>query len=75
MLSTHYNRNDYNIDNINEFNVLDYYNIKQKLCDEITFDNKYSRKIYLELCDLISYQIDNVSKTYRILNENDVQDV
>ena len=70
MLNTHYNRNDYNIDNINEFNALDY-NIKQKLSDEINFDNKYSRKIYLELCDLISYQIDNVSKTYTILNEND----
>ena len=70
MLNTHYNRNDYNIDNINEFNVLDYN--KQKLCDKINFDNKYSRKIYLELCDLISYQIDNVSKTYTILNENDI---
>ena len=47
MLNTHYNRNDYNIDNINEFNVLDY-NIKQKLGNEIIFDNKYSREIYLE---------------------------
>ena len=71
MLNTHYNRNDYNIDNINEFNALDY-NIKQKLSDEINFNNKYSRKMYLELCDLISYQIDNVSKTYTILNENDI---
>ena len=71
MLNTHYNRNDYNIDNANESNVLDY-NIKQKLSDEINFDNKYSRKIYLELCDLISYQIDNVSKTYTILDENDI---
>ena len=71
MLNTHYNRNDYNIDNINEFNVLDY-NIKQKLSDEIYFDNKYSRKMYLELCYLISYQIDNVSKTFTILNKNDI---
>ena len=71
MLYTYYNRNDYNIDNINEFNVLDYH-IKQKLSDEINFDNKYSRKICLELCDLIAYQIDNVSKTYTILNENDI---
>ena len=71
MLNTHYNRNDYNMDNINEFNALDY-NVKQKLSDEINFDNKYSRKTYLELCDLISYQIDNVSKTYTILNENDI---
>ena len=28
MLNTHYNRNDYNTDNINEFNALDY-NIKK----------------------------------------------
>ena len=46
MLITYYNRNDYNIDNINEFNVLDY-NIKQKLGDKINFDNKYSRTILL----------------------------
>ena len=74
MLNTHYNRNDYNVDNINEFNVL-HYNIKQKLSDEINFDNKYSRKIYLELCDLISDHIDNVSKTHTILNENDINTV
>ena len=52
MLNIHYNRNDYNKDDINYFNVLDY-NIKQKLSEKIKFDNKYSRKIYLELCDLI----------------------
>ena len=71
MLNTHYHKNDYNIDNINEFNALDY-NIKQKLSNEINFDNKYRRKIYLELCDLISYQIDNVSKLFTIPNENDI---
>ena len=71
ILNAHYNRNDYNIDNINESIVLDY-NIKQKLSDEINFDNKYNRKTYLELCDSISYQIDNVSKTFTILNENDI---
>ena len=71
MLNIHYNRNDYNKDNINEFNVIDY-DIKQKLSEKIKFDNKYSRKIYLELCDLIPYQIDNVSKTYEISNENDI---
>ena len=71
MLDIHYNRNDYNKDDINYFNVLDY-NIKQKLSEKINFDNKYSRKIYLELCDLITYEIDNVSKTFEILNENDI---
>ena len=71
LLNIHYNRNDYNKDDINYFNVLDY-NIKQKLSEKINFVNKYSRKIYLELCDLISYEIDNVSKTFEILNENDI---
>ena len=71
MLNIHYNRNDYNKDDNNYFNVLDY-NIKQKLSEKINFDNKYNRKIYLELCDLISYQIDNVSKAFEILNENDI---
>ena len=71
MLNTHYNRNDYNKDDINYFNVLDY-NIKQKLSEKIKFDNKYNRKIYLELCDLISYETDNVSNTFEILNENDI---
>ena len=71
MLNIHYNGNDYNKDDINYFNVLDY-NIKQKLSEIIKFDNIYSRKIYLELCDLISYEIDNVSKTFEILNENDI---
>ena len=59
MLNIHYNRNDYNKDDINYFNVLDY-NVKQKLSEKINFDNKYSRKISLELCDLISYETDNV---------------
>ena len=71
MLNIHYDRNNYDRYNINEFNVLDH-NIKQKLIEQFEFDNKYSRKIYLELCDLISYEIDNVSKTYTILNENDI---
>ena len=68
MLNIHYNKNDYNKDTFNELD----YNIKQKLTEKINFDKKYNRKIYLELCNLISYQIDNVSKTYEILNENDI---
>ena len=71
MLNIHYNRKDYSKDDINKSNVLDF-NIKQKLSEKIEFDNKYSRKIYLELCNLISYQIDNVSKTFEILHENDI---
>ena len=71
MLNIHYNRNDNDKDDINYFNVLDYNRI-QKLSEKINFDDKYSRKIYLELCDLISYEIDNFSKTFEILNENDI---
>ena len=71
MLDIHYDRNDYNKDDINYFNVLDY-NVKQKLSEKIKFDNKYSRKIYLDLCDLISYEIDNVSKRFEVLNEDDI---
>ena len=41
MLNICYNRNDYNKDDINYFNVLDY-NIKQKLSEKINFDNKYN---------------------------------
>ena len=43
MLNIHYNRKDYNKDDINYFNVLDY-NIKQKLSKKINFDNKYGEK-------------------------------
>ena len=38
MLNIYYNKKDYNKDDINYFNVLDY-NIKQKLCEKIIFDN------------------------------------
>ena len=36
------------------------------------FDKKYNRKIYLELCQLIGYQIDKVTRSFEILNENDI---
>ena len=37
------------------------------------FDEKYNRKIYLELCQLIGYQIDTVARSFEILNENDIE--
>ena len=40
---------------------------------KIKFDKKYNRKIYLELCDLIGYQIDKVTRSFEILNENDIE--
>ena len=39
----------------------------------IIFDKKYDRKIYLEICNLISCQIDKVTKSFEILSENDVE--
>ena len=41
--------------------------------NKINFDEKYNREIYLELCQLIGYQIDKVTKSFEILNENDIK--
>ena len=54
-----------------KFDELDY-KVKDELSKEIKFDQKYDRKIYLELCQLIGYQIDKVTKPFEILNENDI---
>ena len=43
MLNICYNRNDYNKDDFNYFNVLDY-NIKQKLSEKINFDRNIIEK-------------------------------
>ena len=40
---------------------------------KLNFDKKYNREIYLELCQLIGYQIDKVTKSVEILNENDIE--
>ena len=55
-----------------QFNELDY-KVKDELSKKIKFDEKYNRKIYLELCDLIRYQIDKVTKSFEILNENNIE--
>ena len=55
-----------------QFDNLDY-KIKDELSKKIKFDEKYNRKIYLELCLLIGYQIDKVTKSFEILNENDIE--
>ena len=49
------------------------YNIKDDLSKKTKFDKKYNREIYLELCLLIGYQIDKVTKSVEILNENDIE--
>ena len=57
-----------------EFNELDY-DLKESLSQFINFDKKYDRNVYLEICDLISCQIDKVMKTFEILSEKDLETV
>ena len=59
-----------------EFNELDY-DIKKSLSKFINCDQKYGtdRSIYLEACNLISCQIDKVTKSFEILSENDIETV
>ena len=54
-----------------QFDELDY-KVKNDLSLRIRFDEKYNRKIYLELCQLVGYQIDKVTRSFEILNENDI---
>ena len=63
--------NDYN-DLLIQFDELDY-KVKNDLSKKIKFDQKYNRKIYLELCQLIGYKIDKVTRSFEILNENDIE--
>ena len=70
---------------INSFIDYDYYediiiksnelphDIKESLSEFLNFDEKYDRKIYLEICNLISCQIDKVTKSFEIFTENDVE--
>ena len=55
-----------------QFNELDY-KVKDELSKKINFDEKYNREIYLELCQLIGYQVDKVTKSSEILTENDIK--
>ena len=52
---------DYYEDIITKFNELDH-NIKESLSQFINFDKKYDRLVYLQICSLISCQIDKVTK-------------
>ena len=63
---------DYYEDIIIKFNELDH-GIKESLSEFLHFDEKYDRKIYLEICNLISCQIDKVTKSFEILTEIDVE--
>ena len=71
----------------NDFFELDHYenqiitfdelqhDIKESLSEFLNFNEEYNRKIYLEICNLISYQIDKVTKSFEILSENNVETV
>ena len=63
---------DYYEDIIIKFNELSY-DIKELLSEFLNFDEKYDRFVYLEICNLISCQIDKVTKSFEILTENDVE--
>ena len=64
--------NDYD-DLIIQFDNLDY-KIKNDLSKKIKFNEKYNREIYLELCQLLSYQIDKVTtSSFEILNKDDIE--
>ena len=55
-----------------EFDEIPSY-IKESLSEFLKFNEKYNRSIYLEICNLISCQIDKVTKSFEILTENDIQ--
>ena len=61
-------------DIIIEFNELDH-DIKESIPQFINVDEKYDRLIYLAICNLISCQIDKVTKSFEILSENDLETV
>ena len=70
------NRHDYKNDNeynelLNKFDELDF-KTKNSLNKKIYFNEKYDKEIFIELCDLLGYQMEKVSKTYQILTENDI---
>ena len=71
------NRNE----NENKYNKLlnkfDKLNLKTKnsLNKKIYFNEKYDKEIFIELCDLLGYQMEKVTKTYEILSENDINTV
>ena len=47
-----------------KFNELSY-DIKESLSEFLNFNEKYDRSIYLEICNLISCQIDKVTKSFK----------
>ena len=67
------NENEYN-ELLNNFDELDF-KTKNSLNKKIYFNEKYNKEIFIELCDLLGYQMEKVTKTYEILSENDINTV
>ena len=61
------NENKYN-KLLNKFDELDF-KTKNSL------NKKYNKEIFIELCDLLGYQLEKVTKTYQILTEKDINTV
>ena len=73
------NRQDYKNENkydelLNKFDELDF-KTKNSLNEKIYFNEKYDKEIFIELCDLLGYQLEKVTKSYEILSENDIDNV
>ena len=67
------NENEY-IELLNKFDELDF-KTKNSLNKKIYFNEKHDKNIFIELCDLLGYQMEKVTKTYEILTENDIDNV
>ena len=70
------NRHDYKNENkynelLNKFDELDF-KTKNSLSRKTYFNEKYDKKIFIELCNLLGFQMEKVTKTYQILTENDI---
>ena len=64
------NENEYN-ELLNKFDELDF-KTKSSLNKKIYFNKEYDKEIFIELCDLLGYQLEKVAKSYEILSENDI---
>ena len=55
------NENEFN-ELLNKFDELDF-KTKNSLNKKIYFNEKYDKEIFIELCDLLGYQLEKVTKT------------
>ena len=67
------NDNEYN-ELLNKFDELDF-KTKNSLNKKIYSDKKYYKEIFIELCDLLGFQMEKVTKSYDILSENDINNI